>query len=357
MKQRLVGWALCLCLSLGAFAASLMIAETVFRRFFSPKDPRLSIPYVKFDAGKDFAAVSSKDSELLVQIPNNEFKLRGAVYRINSLGLRGPEQEREKKPGSTRILMLGDSVTFGLFIPDETQVFARILERELRSFSPEKSVEVLNAGMSGYQAEQYLRYFRHHGSQLGSDYVVLNLVPYDCSTYSIIQSENYRHFRILADDGSMYPKAFPLPRFINDPLMEHSLIFRALNFQVHKFLEKYRTRTPEIFFTRFGDCMKTVKSVTREIDRQGAECLIALHPMLIGKSWHEANQSNERFNVIREIAAHACQNIIDIQEAYRLEGVSPKSVAIDNIHPNELGNKIIAEQLTKWFESRIAGRP
>ena len=58
--------------------------------------------------------------------PRLRFELRpGGVaraeveYRVNELGLRGPETTREKPPGVRRIALLGDSIAFGYWVADE----------------------------------------------------------------------------------------------------------------------------------------------------------------------------------------------------------------------------------------------
>ena len=51
--------------------------------------------------------------------------------RINALGLRGPEIARTPPPGRTRILALGDSMTFGFYL-EENETWPARLEALLR---------------------------------------------------------------------------------------------------------------------------------------------------------------------------------------------------------------------------------
>src|SRR5262245_55041082 len=50
--------------------------------------------------------------------------------RINSLGFRGNEFTLEKKPGTVRVLCLGDSYTFGPYVEDD-RTFPAMVERAL----------------------------------------------------------------------------------------------------------------------------------------------------------------------------------------------------------------------------------
>jgi lysophospholipase L1-like esterase len=70
-------------------------------------------------------------------------------YNTNALGLRDRDYSPVKPEGVKRILMLGDSFTFGLGVPDDAKIFADILEERLNAMdiaSAPHGVEVLNAG-------------------------------------------------------------------------------------------------------------------------------------------------------------------------------------------------------------------
>jgi lysophospholipase L1-like esterase len=66
--------------------------------------------------------------------------------RINSLGYRGTDFAQAARPGELRILMIGDSFTFGDFVDDEETLTAR-LEALLRVRCGD--VTVINAGVGG----------------------------------------------------------------------------------------------------------------------------------------------------------------------------------------------------------------
>jgi lysophospholipase L1-like esterase len=66
--------------------------------------------------------------------------------QINGLGYRGPDLAWNKAPGETRLLMVGDSFTYGEFVNDDETLPAR-LERELGRYCT--GVRVINAGIGG----------------------------------------------------------------------------------------------------------------------------------------------------------------------------------------------------------------
>jgi lysophospholipase L1-like esterase len=94
------------------------------------------------------------------------------VAHVNALQLRGPERQREKPPGTRRILMLGDSFTFGISVRDE-ETFSALLEERLSSGA--QPVEVLNGGTDSAAAIVSACHFRNYFGQLDPDLVVLNV--------------------------------------------------------------------------------------------------------------------------------------------------------------------------------------
>ena len=121
-----------------------------------------------------------------------DFRLRSGVFQIavNRWGLRGPNISRRKPDGVTRIAILGGSSVFGYFVNDGQEA-ARLLETTLDR--PDRAVEVLNAGVPGYNLFQTVGRFEELVVPLEPDIVILYLgwndLPYICSE----QPQNLRH--------------------------------------------------------------------------------------------------------------------------------------------------------------------
>lgn len=77
----------------------------------------------------------------------------GVDLKTNSLGFRGPEWKQEKEADTLRILLIGDSHTFGYGVPFE-DTFGEVIRRRLQEHYPGKKVEVLNSGVAGYNSLQ-----------------------------------------------------------------------------------------------------------------------------------------------------------------------------------------------------------
>jgi lysophospholipase L1-like esterase len=105
--------------------------------------------------------------------------LRGKFYdvpvRINSLGLRGPEIPVPAKENEFRVLMLGDSVPFGVGVPVE-DTYPSELERQLnegRGPLDPTVYRTVNLGVPSYNTEQELVQLESVGMTLDPDLVTL----------------------------------------------------------------------------------------------------------------------------------------------------------------------------------------
>jgi len=94
------------------------------------------------------------------------------TVHTNALGLRGAPARTEKAPGTFRILVLGDSFAFGFGVADD-EAFPAVLGRLLPPPPGFERVEVLNAGVAGWSADQYWLFLEARGFALAPDLVLL----------------------------------------------------------------------------------------------------------------------------------------------------------------------------------------
>lgn len=113
----------------------------------SSKDPRLGVEFVP---NSTFATVYDGD-------PDGILPPGGRVeYRINSLGLRGPEQPVLEGADARRVLVLGDSFAFGSGVVHEGTLPAQIGSVLQERAPPGIRYQVFNAGVPSYTSQQEL---------------------------------------------------------------------------------------------------------------------------------------------------------------------------------------------------------
>jgi len=103
--------------------------------------------------------------------PRSSARLMGVDVVIDSQGLRDREFDAAPPPGRTRILMLGDSLTFDWGVPGD-KTYSKRLEQMLRQSG--RDAEVINTGVGNYNTEMEVAYFLERGVKLRPQYVVLN---------------------------------------------------------------------------------------------------------------------------------------------------------------------------------------
>lgn len=91
---------------------------------------------------------------------------------INSKGTRGREFQAEKPAGTYRILMLGDSRTFGWGLNEE-ECYAAIVEKNLKTELKGREVEVINCGVNAWSYWHMLTFMKEYGFSWNPDLIVL----------------------------------------------------------------------------------------------------------------------------------------------------------------------------------------
>jgi hypothetical protein len=112
--------------------------------------------------------------------PNVQGQFWGSKVSINSLGMRGRELDTPPTADEFRILMLGDSVVFGMGVADDETIPYQLehqlnqpSEAEAGTPSDNRIYRVLNMGVPSYNTEQQLTQLETLGLALNPQVVVL----------------------------------------------------------------------------------------------------------------------------------------------------------------------------------------
>ena len=115
--------------------------------------------------------------------PNSSMYLAGAYVKINSLGFRDYEYSIKKPEDTFRIVVLGDSFTFGYGV-NINETYVKQLEVLLNK-KYEKNIEVLNFGGNGGNTLLEVDYLRERVLDFEPDFVLI-LVGF---TYNDVDTE------------------------------------------------------------------------------------------------------------------------------------------------------------------------
>jgi len=262
-------------------------------------------------------------------------------YKINSKRLRDDETSYVKPNGIFRIVLVGDSNTFGFGVPIEKH-FSKLLEGYF------KNVEVINMGVAGFGVDQELLMLQYEGMKYQPDLVLAYVAHY----------AGYRHLHTVRW-GKQKPK-FQLKEgnlvLMNSPLVlasplrskTHSWLFQ--NVKIYDILDRVRKRfakTPAVL--NFENDEKNLKDPAFKVKSY------TLGARIVQEMNEVAKQQKAAFLVVTQVP--------DLHERMFAQGIQSfdATSALDNPgfslpnglgHINESGNGVLAWELAMYLKSK-----
>src|SRR5579862_3865470 len=264
--------------------------------------------------------------------PNRSAFLMGVPVSINSEGLRDREFSLEKPPDVYRVMMLGDSTTFGWGVKEEDTA-AKFLERKLNSNLPAgySRAEVMNAGVGNYDTVQEVTYYETIGWKYHPDLIVLVFFINDPEP---VPTEK----KGLLIDRS-YLVAFATNRI--DGVMRHA--------GVRPDWKTYYASLYDDDRPGFQACKKALVSLANSTRSHDAKLLVAILPEL-----HQINGDSYPFKAehkkIADVMATVNAPVLELIDGLKDHGPEENLwvTALDD-HPNAKANNLISDQLEQWI--------
>ncbi len=115
-------------------------------------------------------------NRLLLNPPNLNVRFRTIEFdtrvTTNEQGLRENIVVRDEHPGKLRVVVIGDSMTFGQGVSDD-ELFPRVAEKLLHETHDMPDVELVNLSRRGAGPGEYLQYVRYAAERLNPDLIVI----------------------------------------------------------------------------------------------------------------------------------------------------------------------------------------
>jgi len=246
------------------------------------------------------------------------------MVKINSLGLRNEEVLINKK-NNYRILLLGDSITFGFGV-DLKQTFSKILQSRFKN-EKQQNVEVINAGVGNYNTAQELAFYEENLMPLKPDEIIL--------CFFINDLENIQHYT-------------------NNDLTRHSMVFALLSalwrnalpyFRKNQnYLSYYQSLYSQKNLDQWESLMAKFK---KEVDHHNIEFKVLLIPEIHQlKPYPFTREYSLIENRLRDLHINFV-NALSWFDSNR--SVRDYWVAKDDTHPNERGHEVLARALWEGF--------
>ncbi len=306
----------------------------------------------------------------------------GLIYRnapqeglINERGFRGPFHDGPVPDGTCRIVVIGDSVAFGVGIRDEGDTFVRRFEAALNA-SPATEIgvrhyEVINAAVGGYNMEQLAANWRWRLADTPHQVVLYAHFFNDLwIPDGLLRWEGERHvcYAMMPHRGQVW--TMPLPGPLDGWLSRHSRLYLYLRTRLYmatidRVMERQdpdevRERILATTTALLGDWIDEV----RRSDRRFVMAVVPTHAVSMGieecDTWRPGFCSDRRVRERRAaaVAAERGVPVLDLTPALEGTGVDYRipgpEGAGDYDHPNEAGHEALARELIRqWREQGL----
>jgi|688.fasta_scaffold05563_10 lysophospholipase L1-like esterase len=284
-------------------------------------------------------------------IPVDRDKKR--LIRSNSIGFRGPEISLEKQPGTVRILVFGDSSSFGWGVNTE-ESWPALLQQELQARHPGVLVEVANFAIPGDSSAYGRLLFDAFAPQYKPDFVILGFGANDAKPVVTSHTEQVARFR--ENQQALRAKsAFKKSALYR--LLERSLAPSAGG-------SAMQATNPAVAPPDYADNLRYMADEARALGSKNTLFLTLCTP---GNYAREARVTAKRMNrlsfnaqgqLIRLIPkikrGEAYPEYLKVMQASYpafLRRNDRFYVTSDGCHPNELGHRFVADQLTELVEA------
>jgi len=190
------------------------------------------------------------------------------TININNDGFRGSEIQKEKPDDTYRIIMVGGSTIFGLKVLSDQTVPAHLQEK-FDQLNLKKRVEVINAGISGYNSNDELNLIKKKIVEYEPDLVII----YDGSNDIFFPYDSKSIAYDIGDSRYLYRKYFQFYKTLD---VINNIISENPPMHVHVYQKNVKLE--------LGDRAKSWKSNISTIceigNQNGFKTLIFLQPFL-----------------------------------------------------------------------------
>jgi len=349
------------------FLALVVGAEFILKTFFPSKIPPLDNQLPPYEYA-------------LSDNPRLGYELRPAISDINSDGLRDIEHPIEKKPGTTRILVIGDSIAYGLGVSLE-ETYTRKLERKLNNTARE-SFEVINLGVPGYGTVQIYERFLEKGLKYSPDIVIYGYWFNDHTSWGCGPQEYpffTAHFAAVWEGYVGLLKKYPAIEKFREHILRSELLIRSFhllhiiqqksspkkgtNNDILPYAAQWKSRYDEThkknykisFFEQYKDQSSFYKYVhafsalTLLCKERNIRFILLTTPVMTDYNTYEYNDFHEYANYIADLLALERVEILPFFRQAGIDTVRLGQIRKDNIHFNDIGHEIVANALSAYI--------
>jgi lysophospholipase L1-like esterase len=247
-------------------------------------------------------------------------------YDTDKDGIRGSRRPLEKK-NEYRILVLGDSCTYGFGINSNRTYSALLEDKLIKKYR--RNIRVINAGVPGFDTKQEVAYLKHYGMKYRPDLVVIAFMNNDLegNLFSIVYLNGF----LQQDPIEIYGHTSFIVEFFDKVILPKSGLKRKKAFDETKILNK-----ADALFREAREFCK----------KNSIELMVFEIP-----TWNYTKFNNEdssRHSVYHPLRVR--NNILELYVPFNRLKRNP--YLSDKSHPNSYGHSVIASILENEISRR-----
>jgi hypothetical protein len=281
-------------------------------------------------------------------IPGTKAKILGKEVKINSAGFRDTEYELNKPEDIFRIIVLGDSFTFGHGVSDD-ETYPNQLEILLNQPTQSVKYEVLNFAVDDYNAQQEFALLRTKGFAYNPDMIVIGFYYNDIEVKNLnpdqtkngelkdVKQKNRLSWYFNYLRQSSYFIKFLSPR-INALLRMMGVKSFGTSGRLNDFLSKEN-------IPGWRECQKILLEIKKETQQRDIKLVIVL---LVDALRLDKNYPfRQTHKVVKDFLQNNGIPVVDLLDKLDGKDLSGYRVSLLDAHPNPEVHKLYAEEIFK----------
>jgi len=281
-------------------------------------------------------------------LPSERFRQEERYDRLwerNVFHFRSPHETVGRRPGVRRIIVLGDSFSWGLLVPDSDSTWPARLERELGT-----GAEVVNMAQRGWTTGNEAEFLRRLGWQFDPDLVVVQFYLNDAyqSTANFGFEEGRRVYLLPEQFWRGYIRGSALSALISQGVngVLLGILFRR---------EENEGRYGESE-AGWGQLRAALREMGDSARARQTPLLFVLFPDLTPGAWTAADHPSRGIHErVAKEARSAGMDVLDLIPAFAGEGGDWKrwwATPYDS-HPNEAAHAVAASAVARHLRERL----
>jgi lysophospholipase L1-like esterase len=320
-----------LALALSSCLVALVVAELVLRA-------RHPVPYMEpltrqpRDAWLGLLHTESDIPGLAYElVPGRTKHARGAWIRTNSHGMRDDEP-RSEDSGVRRVVVLGDSFTFGFGVSGN-ETYPNVLERLLNESSGGDRFEVLNLGVGGYATRDAVLTLQHKGMRWNPELVVLGYTLNDPEIDPIQPLHQY----------------FEAPRWWQHSLLLRLIAWRKFQWDKRRLGRRDYYRYLHAHPRKWGSVVDGFAKLGAIAREGGIPALVVIFPETGARARWSPYSYEDLHRLVAETATGKGLHVLDLYDVFSPLPAADLTLSPDDHHPSRLAHELAAKAILDWM--------